>query len=98
MSEFDGMTQDESINHQTKRWAEGTPLHNTVRDECCPDFSCCNGGKMMPIEARARLLEARIGGDNETVQRICMMGLSGLVANSDVNVHIIDEDDTSELH
>lgn len=22
-------------------WAEGRPFHNTIDDECCPDFSCC---------------------------------------------------------
>ncbi len=45
---------------------------------------------MMPKSARTKLLEARISGDNETVQKICMMGLSGLV--SDFNVHIAGED------
>lgn len=22
-------------------WVNGKPVHNTVDDECCPDFSCC---------------------------------------------------------
>lgn len=26
---------------QCLAWAEGRPQHNTVDDECCPDFSCC---------------------------------------------------------
>lgn len=29
------------VRVQTLRWAEGTPYHNNVDDECCPDFSCC---------------------------------------------------------
>lgn len=23
-------------------WVDGTPLHNGIDNECCPDFSCCN--------------------------------------------------------
>lgn len=26
---------------QMLSWAMGRPYHNTVDDECCPDFSCC---------------------------------------------------------
>ena len=22
-------------------WVEGTPVHNDIDQECCPDFSCC---------------------------------------------------------
>jgi len=29
------------VKQQTLRWAEGKPYHNTIDDECCPDFSCC---------------------------------------------------------
>lgn len=31
------MTPDE----QLEQWANGNSIHNTERDECCPDFSCC---------------------------------------------------------
>ena len=97
MSEFKGMSDRESVKHQVKRWAEGFPLHNTVRDECCPDFSCCNGGKMMTEDVRKKLLEAHNGGDDETVQSICMMGLSGIVADLDVNVYLADGENKREL-
>lgn len=90
--EFEGMSEDESITHQTKRWAQGVPLHNTVRDECCPDFSCCSGGAMMEDRTRQVLYEARLAGDNDTVQKICMMGLSGLLSDINLNVHIAGED------
>lgn len=26
---------------QLMLWVNGKSLHNTVDDECCPDFSCC---------------------------------------------------------
>ena len=97
MSEFKGMTDRESVTHQVKRWYEGVPLHNTVRDECCPDFSCCNGGKIMPVEARQKLFDAHNSGDDETVLSICMMGLSGLCADTGKNVHIISEENKTDL-
>lgn len=31
------MTPDEQLD----AWVEGRNLHNVERDECCPDFSCC---------------------------------------------------------
>ena len=31
------MTSDEQMNE----WVNGNSLHNTEKDECCPDFSCC---------------------------------------------------------
>lgn len=26
---------------QAKQWISGESVHNTIDDECCPDFSCC---------------------------------------------------------
>lgn len=27
---------------QSLAWAQGSPYHNVIDDECCPDFSCCH--------------------------------------------------------
>lgn len=53
MSEFEGMSDKESCAHQLKRWVAGESLHNTVRNECCPDFSCCQPDNLMPIKIRS---------------------------------------------
>lgn len=29
------------VRSQTLKWAMGQPYHNTIDNECCPDFSCC---------------------------------------------------------
>ena len=29
------------VIEQTEAWVAGQPRHNTIDDECCPDFSCC---------------------------------------------------------
>lgn len=47
---------------------------------------------MMEDRTRQVLYEARLAGDNDTVQKICMMGLSGLLSDINLNVHIAGED------
>lgn len=36
---------------QLEDWVKGNSKHNTVDDECCPDFSCCSG-QQTPKEHR----------------------------------------------
>lgn len=31
----------ERVRVQCLKWAMGTPYHNNIDGECCPDFSCC---------------------------------------------------------
>lgn len=31
----------ERCEQQLADWVQGNSIHNTVDDECCPDFSCC---------------------------------------------------------
>ena len=30
-----------TIDQQLALWCFGIPVHNLERDECCPDFPCC---------------------------------------------------------
>jgi hypothetical protein len=36
------------VYEQGQKWVNGNPQHNTVDDECCPDFSCCNSNLFEP--------------------------------------------------
>ena len=47
-----GKTRKERVKYQTDEWVRGNPIHNTVDDECCPDFSCCNPSNLQPLEIR----------------------------------------------
>jgi hypothetical protein len=47
-----GDTYEERYNYQLDQWAQGNSIHNTVDDQCCPDFSCCNKKMDTPIEIR----------------------------------------------
>ena len=56
-SPFAGMSDDESLAYQTQEWVKGNSFHNPIRDECCPDFSCC-GGTLMDETARHAFVNA----------------------------------------
>lgn len=36
---------------QALAWAMGSPYHNRIDNECCPDFSCCFPGMFTKDEA-----------------------------------------------
>ena len=41
-----------SIYYQMWLWVFGKSTHNTLRDECCPDFSCCTNNRKTPFLKR----------------------------------------------
>lgn len=43
------MTSDE----QLEQWVIGNSIHNAERNECCPDFSCCQKHYKATPEERA---------------------------------------------
>lgn len=72
------------VSKQLDEWVKGNPIHNQDRDECCPDFSCCNGN-MAPEEERKRFAKAHYEGDEETKKEMLMMFLGN--AFSDKNIY-----------
>lgn len=77
------MTCDE----QLAEWLKGNSIHNDDRDECCPDFSCCNPDSLVDYRTR----KAFIDGDEKT--RISMLGMFLGNAFSDANIHLVGFDD-----
>jgi hypothetical protein len=57
---------------QTALWVKGKPVHNPTRDECCPDFSCCEPKLLWPKEKRERFAAA-----DERTRVGMMMGALG---------------------
>jgi hypothetical protein len=77
---------DQSIKDQLEKWVKGESVHNTERDECCPDFSCCNPGSLAPQDERETFYNAVVEGDDEK-RHLMLMGFLGRAFISD-KVHI----------
>ena len=88
MNKFSGMSAKESAEYQLINWLNGISLHNPIVDECCPDFSCCNGGNMIAFEVRKRFFDAYQREDVAEQWEILGMCLSMLVSEMDVDVHV----------
>jgi hypothetical protein len=58
------------LNEQTLNWLKGSPRHNQIDDECCPDFSCCVPELLAPMEVRQIFYNAELKGDNKTIDRM----------------------------
>ena len=78
-----------TIDEQLTEWVKGNPIHNDSRDECCPDFSCCNGN-IAPLDVRKRFAKAVREGDEETKMQMLMMFLGN--AFSDKNIYIAGDE------
>ena len=90
-SEFKGMTNSESALHQLSEWVKGRSIHNPIRDECTPDFSCC-GSEIMDEDLRIKFSNAHKMGDEKITMRILGMSLSGITSSENLNIHIAGED------
>lgn len=78
------------VKEQVDEWVKGNPIHNDERDECCPDFSCCNGGVMATRDVRERFSKAYHENDEETQMQMLGMFLGGAFERE--NVHIVTGD------
>jgi len=78
------------LDKQTLEWAKGNPTHNVVDDECCPDFSCCSPGLLVPPEVRHVFYNAYEKGDANTTNRLLGEFLGKMLAHDvpSCKVHI----------
>jgi len=80
------MTPDE----QLEEWVKGNSIHNTDRDECCPDFSCCCPKLLAPEDER-KTFQA---GNEELRMQMCMIFLERSMLNESLDklTHIINSE------
>lgn len=71
---------------QLKKWVQGNSIHNTERDECCPDFSCCRPELMADEETRLKFAKAHLEGDDDTKMRM-LYGFMGELLKITENAH-----------
>lgn len=44
----------ERVRIQCRQWVDGVSKHNTIDDECCPDFSCCHPALFITDQVKRR--------------------------------------------
>lgn len=47
-----------TVEEQLAAWLEGNSFHNNDRDECCPDFSCCDPELLADKKTRQAFVNA----------------------------------------
>ena len=75
-----------SIQLQLIAWLAGLSIHNRLRNECCPDFSCCCKPCRTPFKQRMRfgaLRLARVLGLQRFLPKNSRAG--GLIKNTPLN-------------
>jgi len=96
MKEIEGKTYKDRCNYQLEEWVRGNSIHNTIDDECCPDFSCCNKDMNTPIVDRKVFKALHDKEDDKQAQETKMGMLYGFLGTAIANyvpnkkVHIID--------
>lgn len=66
-----------SPQDQLDLWVKGENVHNPDRDECCPDFSCCNSDVATHWSISDRKIFARVyaEGGSVAVEPLLLRGL-----------------------
>jgi len=68
---------------QMDEWVNGNSIHNDERDECCPDFSCCQN------HYKASEEERKLFRDRPEIREQMLMGFLGAaIVGRGANVHI----------
>ena len=69
------LSMGDGCEEQLAFWLLGKPLHNRIRDECCPDFSCCQPELLWPEDRRREF----VYGSDEKRNQMCVGALVGLL-------------------
>jgi len=103
--ELKGNTHKERCDNQLEEWVRGNPIHNSIDEECCPDFSCCSPESLQPEEIRKTFQEVCKNADKEgfnpdhhpyddAKMGMLMSFMGGMLSHEcpDKNIHITDGD------
>jgi len=83
---------------QLEKWVNGISIHNDERDECCPDFSCCNKEVNTPMHIR-KIFKGAVESKNEDLKMKMLMGFLGGVISTlktDKKVYVAGKVDIDE--
>ena len=86
-----------TADKQLAEWVKGNSIHNDTRDECCPDFSCCQP-ELLADEATRTAFEA--ANDEDRMQFLGMFlgaGMAAMMPEKKVYIAGVD-DPEAETH
>ena len=75
-----------TFEEQLEKWINGESVHNDKRDECCPDFSCCEPELLADRELRERYRRAVAEKDEPTQLNILSIFLSAAFQTKDLYI------------
>ena len=78
------LTSDE----QLQEWLAGRPMHNYLRNECCPDFSCCQPDALVSQTLRQKFV------DSNDSQRLAILSMFLSGTESNFYLPVVNGDDT----
>lgn len=78
-----------SPEKQVEMWVKGESIHNEERDECCPDFSCCDKSLMAKESVRLRFAKAEVEGNEAVKTELLAMFLGRLLKRRNINAYVI---------
>jgi len=68
------------IEQQLSEWVRGNSIHDDERNQCCPDFSCCNREINTPTEERELFAELHINNQEAEREKMLMMFLGRAIS------------------
>ena len=78
------------IIEQLNLWVDGKSVHNDEREECCPDFSCCNKKVSTPKEVKELFRIAYLKDNQVVIERMLMEFLGNAFSNENVYIAGLD--------
>lgn len=74
---------------QLKEWLKGNSIHNDERNECTPDFSCCNEDLLALKLIREEFYDAWNKKDNDTLDKLLGYFLKKLLDKKRMEAKIV---------
>jgi hypothetical protein len=82
---------------QLELWVQGQNVHNVERNECCPDFACCQPNNHFSIEARKKFLHLYKTEGLKACLPLMAMAMEGALAGAGINARVITLDELRQV-
>ncbi len=77
-----GKTYNIRVKAQLKNWVNGKSIHNSVDNECCPDFNCCMPNNITTDEDRLHFFNWYLSDDKARMHNFLLDQLRAVTNRS----------------